>query len=111
MNPLMRPVDADYPSEVRFEARLFLHKFEKGAWTFLEIPSELAPPVMGAWGMTPVVASVDGREWKTTVWRDKTQRSLLPVPKKVRGKKAAGEEMTVVLRIDRDRTRPQPKRV
>lgn len=103
----MRPPDADYPAEVRFTASLFLHNFEKGAWTFVEIPPELAPPVMGAWGMTPVLASVDGREWPTTVWRDKTQRSLLPVPKKVRGKKGDGDTVEIVLRIDRNRKAKQ----
>ncbi len=99
----MHRPDADYPAEVRFEATLFLHNFEKGAWTFLEIPAELTPPVLGAWGMTPVIVSVDGRGWKTTVWRDKTKRSLLPVPKKVRGKKEAGAVVSVILAIDRAR--------
>lgn len=103
MNSFMRREDADYPAEVRFTATMFLHNFEKGAWMFVEVPTELAPPVMGGWGMTPVMATVDGREWKTTVWRDKTKRTLLPVPKKIRGKKQAGEQVEVVLRIDRSR--------
>lgn len=53
--------------------------------------------------MTPVIASVDGREWKTTVWKDKTQRSLLPVPRKIRGRKGDGDSVQIDLRMDRER--------
>jgi hypothetical protein len=52
---------------------------------------------MGAWGMTPVTASVDGRQWNTIVWRDKSHRSLLPVPKKIRAKKVSGDEVSATL--------------
>ncbi len=91
-----------FQSIARFTAKLFRIP-GKGGWTFIKVPEEFAPPVMGSWGMTPVIASVDGREWNTTVWRDKEQRSYLPVPKKVRGKKEEGETVDVVLRVDRAR--------
>jgi Domain of unknown function (DUF1905) len=66
-------------------------------------------PVTGAWGMTPVVASVDGRTWKTTIWRDaKDQRTLLPVPKKIRGHKGNGDTVQVTISLDAERiTGPQ----
>jgi hypothetical protein len=105
MNPLIRSAHADYPAEVSFTAELFLHAFEKGAWTFLEVPTALAPPVMGAWGMSPVIATVDGKTWPTTVWKDKAKRSLLPVPKKIRGKKGDGDYVAVQLRLDTTRER------
>ena len=87
------------PQTVRFQATLFRIP-GKGGWTFVPVPSELAPPVMGAWGMTPVIATVDGSCWNTTVWRDKEGKSYLPVPKKIRKSKEAGATVEVTLRAD-----------
>lgn len=98
----MKPQRDPFDEVHRFSATLFTTA-GKGAWTFAPIPPVLAPPVTGAWGMTPVIARVDGREWKTTVWKDKTQRSLLPVPKKIRGRKGDGDSVDVDLRMDRER--------
>jgi hypothetical protein len=44
-----------------------------------------------------VLATVDGRSWSTSVWREKSGRTLLPVPKAVRGAKGHGDEVTVQL--------------
>ncbi len=76
----------------------------KGGWTFAPVPSGEAPPVTHGWGRTPVVATVDGRTWPTSVWRDKKGQTLLPVPKTIRGGKGHGDEVTVslVLRGDKD---------
>jgi hypothetical protein len=77
-----------------FKAVLFRYP-GPGGWTFAPVPAALAPPVTEGWGRTPVLASVDGRSWETSVWRDKKHGTLLPVPKKIRGKKEAGEEVEV----------------
>jgi hypothetical protein len=53
--------------------------------------------------MRPAIASVDGKTWKTTVWKDKTQRSLLPVPKKIRDRKGDGDSVSITLQMDRER--------
>jgi hypothetical protein len=54
--------------------------------------------------MTPVIATVDGKTWKTTVWNDtKSGSQFLPVPKKIRGTKGAGDSVEVELRMDRER--------
>ena len=54
--------------------------------------------------MTPVIATVDGKTWKTTIWKDtKGQRTLLPVPKKIRGLKGNGHVVNVEIRLDRER--------
>ena len=45
----------------------------------------------------PVIATVDGRTWKTSVWREKSGRVLLPVPRTVRGTKSAGDSVRVTL--------------
>jgi hypothetical protein len=45
-----------------------------------------------------VTATVDGVRWSTSVWRDaKSNRSLLAVPKRVRGAKDDGNAVTVLL--------------
>lgn len=71
----------------------------KGGWTFVEVPERLAPPVTHGWGRTPVHATVDKHEWKTSVWRGKDGRTLLAVPKEARGAKEEGESVQVRLRF------------
>jgi hypothetical protein len=44
-----------------------------------------------------VLAIVDGHEWKTSVWRGKDGRTLLAIPKKVRGTKGDGDTVVVKL--------------
>ncbi len=68
-----------------------------GGWTFAPVPDEHAPPVAGPWGRTPVTATVDGVSWDTSVWRDRAHGTLLPVPRRVRGSREAGEVVTVTL--------------
>ena len=83
----------------RFKATLFKIP-GKGGWTFAPVPDEAAPEVSGAWGMTPVVATILGRTWSTSVWRDSTHGALLPVPAKVRGALGDGDEVEVDLEVD-----------
>jgi hypothetical protein len=69
----------------------------KGGWTFVTVPENCAPPARHAWGRTPVVATVDGGRWKTSTWHEKSGRTLLAVPKSVRGTKADGDTVRVEL--------------
>jgi hypothetical protein len=86
--------------EVSFEVELF--KVEgKGGWTFAPVPPDCAPPVTGGWGMTPVEASVEGRAWSTQVWRERSGRVLLPLPRKVRGALGHGDRAQITLRYRR----------
>ncbi|MFZ5896255.1 MAG: DUF1905 domain-containing protein [Myxococcota bacterium] len=82
---------------MRFKTKLF--RFPgPGGWTFAIIPAKHAPPVTEGWGRTPVVATVDGITWETSVWRDRKHGTLLPVPKKIRGAKVDGDIVLVELR-------------
>ena len=72
----------------------------EGGWVFAFIPEKYAPAATHAWGRTPVVATVDGHTWKTSVWRGKDGRTLLAVPKKIRGSKANGDRVHVRLEFD-----------
>jgi hypothetical protein len=82
--------------EVSFAAKLWRYP-GKGGWHFVTLPDKYSPPVTHGWGRTPVVATVDGHEWKTSVWRDKKTRTLLAIPKHARGVKKAGDRVKVKL--------------
>lgn len=84
--------------EVDFSAVLFRVE-GKGGWTFAPVPEHLAPSSTEAWGRTPVIATVDGESWKTSVWRERSGRTLLPVPKAVRRGKEHGSTVQVRLRF------------
>ncbi len=84
------------PRVGRFRTTLFRYP-GKGGWTFAPIPARYAPPVTHGWGRTPVEATVDGHTWTTSVWRGKDGRTLLAVPKHVRGAKGDGDGVMVQL--------------
>jgi hypothetical protein len=77
---------------------------EPGGWHFVRIPDDLAPDSAGAWGRAPVIASVDGRTWSTSAWRDSTRGWLLPVPKKIRGDLHEGDTVRVTVEVDHTRS-------
>jgi len=81
---------------VEFTAALWRHP-GNGGWTFVTVPEEHAPSAAYAWGRTPVMAEVDGRAWKTSVWRGKEGATLLPVPKAMRCGKGDGDAVRVRL--------------
>jgi hypothetical protein len=68
-----------------------------GGWVFAAVPIEHAPTVTLGWGRTPVTAEVDGRGWKTSVWRTKEGATDLAVPKRIRGDKDDGDIVKVRL--------------
>lgn len=84
--------------EVEFTSTLF-RVDGQGGWTFAPVPAELAPSTTEAWGRTSVVATVDGHTWKTSVWRERSGRTLLAVPKAVRRGKEHGETVHVRLQF------------
>lgn len=81
---------------VRFAAVLFRIP-GKGGWTFAPVPPRKAPPVQARWGRTSVMATVDGYTWKTSVWREQSGRTLLPIPQAARGDRGEGDRVTIEL--------------
>ena len=79
-----------------FNAKLFRYP-GKGGWLFAPVPDDYAPPVTHAFGRTPVLVKMEGMEWETSVWRDKSGKTLLPIPKKIRGRKDAGDIVKISL--------------
>lgn len=94
--------DARMPHRGPFRSVLFRYP-GKGGWTFAPLPKKFAPPVTRPWGRTPVRAVIDGIAWETSVWRDsKSNGSLLAVPARIRGRKGAGDTVTVELTFEDD---------
>lgn len=75
----------------------------KGAWTFAKLPKSLDFEATEAFGRTPVIATFEGREWKTSLWREKSGDTLIALPKKIRNAKEEGDEVTITFVIDTDR--------
>lgn len=73
------------------------------AWVFAAVPAEAMPSKPGPFGRVPVVATVDGHTWQTSVWRDQAEGWLLPVPARVRRGKDDGDWVVVEVRIDEAR--------
>jgi GNAT superfamily N-acetyltransferase len=83
---------------VTFTSTLFRYP-GKGGWTFAPVPPAHVLPITHGWGRTPVVATVDGHTFEGSVWREKSGRTLLAVPKAARGTKGHGDVVTVTLRL------------
>ncbi len=100
-------------SSAVFRTKLFKYP-GKGGWTFATVPKKHAPSAKLAWGRTPVIASlslvrvqkksdgnpdkaIERREWRTSVWTEKSGRMLLPIPAKILGPLGDGD--TVLLEL------------
>lgn len=86
--------------QVTFTATLFRYP-GPGGWHFAPVPAAKAPSTRLGWGRSPVRATVDGTTWDTSVWWDsKSKKTLLAVPKKVRGTKGDGDRVKVTLEFE-----------
>ncbi|SDD16211.1 protein of unknown function [Geodermatophilus telluris] len=74
-----------------------------GGWVFAPVPDEHAPEAAGPFGRVPVTATVDGRTWPTSVWRDRAGGWLLPVPARIRAGKDDGDVVRVEVAVDHAR--------
>ncbi|GIF03978.1 DUF1905 domain-containing protein [Actinoplanes siamensis] len=85
-----------------FEAELIRWSGE-GGWVFAPIPDEHAPDSAGPFGRVPVIATVDGKTWATSVWRDSREGWLLAVPQRIRAAKDHGDVVRVEIEVDPSR--------
>jgi hypothetical protein len=87
------------PYRARFRSKLFKYP-GKGGWHFAPVPAKYAPRPSHGWGRTPVHAIVNGHAWDTSVWRGKDGKTLLAVPKAVRGDKGHGDTVAIEIQFD-----------
>ncbi len=70
----------------------------KGGWTFVRVPDAEVPPIdMGPWGRAPVMATVDGVTYPTSVWHQRETAFSLSIPARIRRGKGDGDEVEVAL--------------
>jgi hypothetical protein len=90
---------ADAPMQQTFEATLVRWPGASG-WVFAPVPPQHAPDAAGPFGRVPVIATVNGHTWATSVWRDKAAGWLLAVPARVRSGKDHGDVVNVAIEVD-----------
>ena len=73
------------------------------AWVFAAVPEDRVALPPGPFGRVPVVATVDGTTWSTSVWRDRENGWLLAVPARVRRGKDDGDSVLVSITVDHSR--------
>jgi hypothetical protein len=71
-----------------------------GGIIMVTVPEGHAPPPMAPFGRCPVVATIDGKRWATSVWHSKEHGSILLIPKKVRRAKVEGDFVDGELEMD-----------
>ena len=79
-----------------------------GSWHFITVPEEEAVEIRahsllnrGGFGSVKIEATINGINWRTSVFPQKSGGYLLPVKKEVRCRAnlTAGDEVTVALRL------------
>ncbi|WP_154938164.1 DUF1905 domain-containing protein [Micromonospora palomenae] len=104
---MARHVPPDGPGEVPTGGPAFRATLVRwpgaGGWVFAPVPDAHAPGAAGPFGRVPVTATVDGRTWSTSVWRDRAAGWLLAVPARIRAGKDDGDVVTVAVEVDHAR--------
>jgi len=78
-----------------------LHKLE--SWVVAPLPDGFEIEAVHPFGRTPVIATLGETSWKTSLWTDKEGGTMLPLPKKIRGKLREGDEVTLTFVYDEER--------
>jgi nucleoid-associated protein YgaU len=86
----------------RFSAPLWRWPTPNGVM-MVTVPAEARPPVLAAFGRTPIVATVLGRTWNTSIFASRQYGAILLMPKKVIGKAGEGVAVEVSFVVDRAR--------
>lgn len=73
------------------------------AWTIAALPKNFVIEAVHPFGRTPVIAWIDDKEWATSLWTEKSGETMIAVPKKVRGKLEAGDDVNISFRYDYER--------
>ena len=82
-----------------FRGTIFRHS-TVSAWHFVEVPESIAPRATHGWGRTPVRAIIDGTPWPTSVWRERSGRTILAIPRHLRAQKREGDTVVIHIAFD-----------
>jgi len=72
-------------------------------WYIAPLPKSMVIEAVQPFGRTPVMATLNGKEWQTSLWTEKSGETMIAVPKKVRGKLEEGDEVEIAFVFDYDR--------
>ena len=73
------------------------------SWYIAPLPKSMVIEAVQSFGRTPVIATLNGKEWQTSLWTSKSGETMIAVPKKVRGKLEEGDEVEIAFVFDYDR--------
>ncbi len=73
------------------------------SWHIAPLPKSMIIEAVQPFGRTPVVATLNGKEWQTSLWTEKSVETMIAVPKKVRGKLEEGDEVEITFEFDYER--------
>ncbi|HFU75347.1 MAG TPA: DUF1905 domain-containing protein [Arcobacter sp.] len=72
-------------------------------WFVAPLPDDIQIEAVHAFGRTPVIATVNNKTLATSIWREKNGKTMIAIPKKVRGKLLEGDEVEIYFKFDYDR--------
>ena len=73
------------------------------SWTVAPLPESLKIEAVSSFGRTPVIATLNNKEWSTSLWTDKEGKTMIAVPKKVRGSLTEGDVVEISFEFDYER--------
>ncbi len=87
--------------------KLCIFNMESGAWRYIPVPLDkiLKIEKKRGWGSVPIIASVGGSSWPTSIFPMKKDNYFIPIKKKVfiNEDLEIGEEFTVSYTVDNTR--------
>lgn len=72
-------------------------------WFVAPLPYDIKVEAVHAFGRTPVIATVNNKTWSTSLWTEKDGKTMIAIPKKVRGGLLEGDEVEIYFKFDYDR--------
>ena len=73
------------------------------SWRVAPLPDHIEIEAVREFGRTPVAAKCCDKTWKTSLWTDRDGKTMLPIPKKIRGKLDEGDAVEVCFEFDYER--------
>jgi len=73
------------------------------SWIIAPLPKNIKIQAVHAFGRTPVLATMNEKTWKTSLWTEKSGETMIAVPKKVRGFLGEGDVVEITFEFDYDR--------
>jgi hypothetical protein len=73
------------------------------SWYIAPLPDHFEIEAVQAFGRTPVIATLEGKTWSTSLWTEKSGQTMIAIPKKVRGSYGEGDLVEISFEFDYDR--------